>query len=311
MSEGFTKNSVADALFETNYQTNLASELWLNLEGREYRLVGKSIRIGRALDNDIVLEDRSASRYHALIRIEASSVILEDLRSRNGVRVNGKKVNKASIANNDEIEIGDVGGLFFERAKKSKKERAEYSEENTASQASVVDAGASSSSASLVARFAALPKPVKLGVVALSPILILMVLVISGGNSSPTQQGQPQIAFQNPYEGSEIVEAKVEIVDFNSCLEFEDLGNFRKARRCFEALPMTREVFLALKRVSFRQEQLTKKLFEDGQRLFANHYYDMAIIKWQELLLIADENSEFIDQAQQRIVSAENKKNRL
>ena len=48
--------------------------------------------IGRALDNDLVLDDRSVSRYHAQLRAEKSGLIIVDLQSTNGTFVDGRRV---------------------------------------------------------------------------------------------------------------------------------------------------------------------------------------------------------------------------
>jgi pSer/pThr/pTyr-binding forkhead associated (FHA) protein len=100
---------------QTSLNTKVAAELWLNIGGRDYRLVGRTIRIGRALDNDIVLEHISVSRYHAMISIANSKMLFEDLKSRNGVRVNGKKAKRAELKDNDEIRIGDLAGVYFQK----------------------------------------------------------------------------------------------------------------------------------------------------------------------------------------------------
>ena len=59
----------------TQYETKVASELWLNIGGRDYRLVGKTIRIGRALDNDIIIDHISCSRYHTIITISGDKYL--------------------------------------------------------------------------------------------------------------------------------------------------------------------------------------------------------------------------------------------
>ena len=59
-------------------------------------------RIGRNLDNDIVVNSDRASRYHAEIVREGSSFLLIDKSSRNGVWLNGRKITGPS-----EIKVGD------------------------------------------------------------------------------------------------------------------------------------------------------------------------------------------------------------
>jgi len=62
--------------------------------------------VGRAGDCDITLEDGLVSRRHARIWCDADTWRIEDLGSRNGTRVNGKKVGTAALADGDLVSIG-------------------------------------------------------------------------------------------------------------------------------------------------------------------------------------------------------------
>lgn len=64
------------------------------------------LRIGRASDNDLVLADDLASRWHAEISAEGGSVTLVDLGSQNGTIVNGRAVGSHALEPGDRIEIG-------------------------------------------------------------------------------------------------------------------------------------------------------------------------------------------------------------
>lgn len=64
------------------------------------------ISIGRSRDNDIVIENLSVSRNHARIRRQDGKYILSDLNSANGTLVNGVRVTKTEILDEDVITIG-------------------------------------------------------------------------------------------------------------------------------------------------------------------------------------------------------------
>ena len=71
--------------------------------------------IGRATDNEIVIDDESVSGYHALISVnEASSIegpnefVIEDLDSTNKTYVNTKQITRQKLANGDIIRLGLV-----------------------------------------------------------------------------------------------------------------------------------------------------------------------------------------------------------
>jgi len=62
--------------------------------------------IGRATDNDIVLNDFSVSRRHAYLKKEDGDWVLYDNGSTNGVRVNDETVPRAVVKDGDEVVIG-------------------------------------------------------------------------------------------------------------------------------------------------------------------------------------------------------------
>ncbi|HVJ66544.1 MAG TPA: FHA domain-containing protein [Caulifigura sp.] len=69
------------------------------------------ILFGRQSDCDVVLlNSRKVSRKHCCIALINGEFVIRDLGSMNGVRVNGKQVEKeARLGIGDEIFIGDVG----------------------------------------------------------------------------------------------------------------------------------------------------------------------------------------------------------
>ena len=63
------------------------------------------VRIGRAPDNTVVLDDLLVSRYHAQLRLGQPAELV-DLSSANGTFVNGHKVERALVGPGDTIGIG-------------------------------------------------------------------------------------------------------------------------------------------------------------------------------------------------------------
>jgi ABC transport system ATP-binding/permease protein len=71
------------------------------------RLPVKSLRIGRAADNDLVLADLSVSRHHAELRkLPTGSYEIVDLSSHNGTYVNGSEIDNKTLTENDIVGIG-------------------------------------------------------------------------------------------------------------------------------------------------------------------------------------------------------------
>jgi hypothetical protein len=68
--------------------------------------LGRHTTIGRARESDLCLKDSSVSRRHAVVTIEPNGAFIEDLRSVNGVTVNGERIRHARVTDGDVIELG-------------------------------------------------------------------------------------------------------------------------------------------------------------------------------------------------------------
>jgi len=64
------------------------------------------IVIGRLPECAVVLNDQNVSRRHAEIRRSGSDVVVVDLRSTNGTRVNGNPVTERVLEDGDDIMVG-------------------------------------------------------------------------------------------------------------------------------------------------------------------------------------------------------------
>lgn len=76
--------------------------------------------VGRAWDNDIVLDSADVSRYHARIELSERGLQIVDLESTNGTRVNGKPAQVAVVRTGAEITFGTIVArvLAFEAARR-------------------------------------------------------------------------------------------------------------------------------------------------------------------------------------------------
>jgi hypothetical protein len=83
-------------------------------DGAEYPLPG-GITIGRDADNDLVLDQRSVSRHHALIRHTGSRWFVEDRGSFNGTILNQDRIPPGvpmPLRHSDRLKLGTVVLLF-------------------------------------------------------------------------------------------------------------------------------------------------------------------------------------------------------
>lgn len=107
-----TTHAKALALFENLKQKLQASPgrrlLRIPLEEREYILVAKNVMtIGRKEDNDLILTQGDVSRNHARLGFHGQRLLVEDLQSSNGTRVNGLRIQRrAEIRDRDVLGIG-------------------------------------------------------------------------------------------------------------------------------------------------------------------------------------------------------------
>jgi hypothetical protein len=75
--------------------------------GNEFKVRPGVTTIGRALENDIVLQSGDVSRHHARMQYADGVLRLEDLNSTNGTRVNGQVLRTPYfLKNGDEIVFG-------------------------------------------------------------------------------------------------------------------------------------------------------------------------------------------------------------
>ncbi|MBX2813934.1 MAG: FHA domain-containing protein [Myxococcales bacterium] len=118
-----TERGIAASIQETDLTTlepmNYASTpdgphlVLITVDKQTVYPVTDQVVIGRALETDIPIDDKRASKRHAVIRHEGENYILEDLESANGTVVNGNYcVQPTELAHNDEIVIGRTMFVF-------------------------------------------------------------------------------------------------------------------------------------------------------------------------------------------------------
>jgi len=83
--------------------------------GTEIPLDEQSMTIGRHASCQIILPDHTVSRNHARISRRDDGYYIEDLESRNGTYVNGRRINTPTrLTNDDQIQLYDISLTFLE-----------------------------------------------------------------------------------------------------------------------------------------------------------------------------------------------------
>ena len=75
-------------------------------DGERVVLGPEPMTLGRLPESTVTINDPNASRRHAELRRVGNDVVLVDLNSTNGTRVNGATVRERTLADGDEIVIG-------------------------------------------------------------------------------------------------------------------------------------------------------------------------------------------------------------
>src|SRR5579871_1809541 len=114
-------------------------------KGRTFRELPTPVTIGREEGNLLRLNDERVSRFHAKIQVDNGEIILTDLESTNGTRVNGNVVQIRRLRAGDRVGIGRSTLLFGS------------DEEIAARAASLSSAGASATSGGASAAGQAIP----------------------------------------------------------------------------------------------------------------------------------------------------------
>jgi pSer/pThr/pTyr-binding forkhead associated (FHA) protein len=73
---------------------------------KEFNTDQNEIIIGREPGSDIQIDNIAISREHACIVKGPNDCFIEDMNSKNGIFINGKKINKKFLKTNDEVTIG-------------------------------------------------------------------------------------------------------------------------------------------------------------------------------------------------------------
>ena len=78
------------------------------MAGEVFPLTEEIVTIGSVDGNHVVIYDDGVSKRHAGIKIEDMRYELADFGSTNGTWVNGRKINKQFLRDNDEIRVGNT-----------------------------------------------------------------------------------------------------------------------------------------------------------------------------------------------------------
>ena len=82
--------------------------------GARFQVAKDVTTAGRHPESDIFLDDITVSRRHAEIRLTDRGYEIVDIGSLNGTYVNKERIDRSSLKNGDEVQIGKFRMLFFQ-----------------------------------------------------------------------------------------------------------------------------------------------------------------------------------------------------
>jgi hypothetical protein len=90
---------------------------FLILDGKRHVPLNRPvIALGRALDNDLVIDDTRVSRHHAQLRLRAGRYVIYDTGSSGGTIVNGEPIAERALQAGDVISLAGYAIVFGEDA---------------------------------------------------------------------------------------------------------------------------------------------------------------------------------------------------
>ena len=122
---GSPNNSSSSTMFQGDNSQGMPipalPQAWLTIrlpqmQQKVYRIEKPVVNIGRQLTNDIIVEDKRVSRYHAQIKYQSNGqFMIFDLGSTNGITINGTPhLRQHTLRTGDRFTIGSYD-FYFER----------------------------------------------------------------------------------------------------------------------------------------------------------------------------------------------------
>jgi pSer/pThr/pTyr-binding forkhead associated (FHA) protein len=108
--EAIQRTELYRVIRETSGMTPVRLKFITGTQAGQEFVIRKSVTtLGRALDNDIVIESGDVSRHHARFEFVDDALRLVDLNSTNGTRINGKSVRAlTTVRTGDEVTFGTL-----------------------------------------------------------------------------------------------------------------------------------------------------------------------------------------------------------
>ncbi|MEK6256058.1 MAG: FHA domain-containing protein [Chloroflexota bacterium] len=118
MSEIGSTNDLKIAMTSNNNFRDPAipNNVFLEINNQVIPIMRRETKLGRSLENDLVIQDVLVSRDHAKVVCEDGKFILYNLDSTGGSFINGTKCTRGELKSGDEISLATVKITFREES---------------------------------------------------------------------------------------------------------------------------------------------------------------------------------------------------
>ncbi|MFM7200975.1 MAG: FHA domain-containing protein [Myxococcota bacterium] len=287
--------------------------------GVEYLFAEQGITLGRSDECEVALASQNVSRKHARFFVYQDIPYVQDAGSRNGVFVNGVRIQQQALANGDTISLGEFtfrlsdGSVTVEAV--GGKDRKPLLVGGTIAVAAVlviVIAAVGGKSTPAVPEVAPIAEPAPSGMKSLfeKPANSGAATNAGGGNASSQGGNQPQAAAPAPVD-----ERKNVVREYLDRAELlQGAGKYHEAREQYErALKIDPGCQLCLtrrERLMRDIDAMVKKHLDDGMKAFQSLRYEDAVSSWELVVnLVPDQNHPIHQQALKNIRDAQAKLN--
>ncbi|HDK38467.1 MAG TPA: FHA domain-containing protein [Thiolapillus brandeum] len=105
----------------------------------QFELTSDVLTIGRAPDNDIILDNPGVSSHHAVVETRSSTHVILDKNSTNGTFINNKRITSQELAFRDEIQIYNFVLKYMPRARLATTDDVQENHNNASEHAATVE----------------------------------------------------------------------------------------------------------------------------------------------------------------------------
>ncbi|MFH1223534.1 MAG: FHA domain-containing protein [Pseudomonadota bacterium] len=286
-----------------------------NDSGTQFRITGSRVLFGRSSDCDVVVTDPSASRNHAELVKMGEKFLLRDLKSSNGILINGKKIPESVLVDGDIFSIGSHSYKYIEVDSAAQPQQV-ASENRQVSREGTIP-GLQMSSSSTGVNIPGLPsgmsganvnkkRMIIYGVV-LGVLLIFFIFLFASGDSKPVQpaavgnnNATAATTLEPPTEVDEEVAYRRKIPDderqlFDKANEYYFEGerelrlkNYSRAlddfRKALSFYPQHARAKTAVNSTSEKIKEESLLQMSLGKKMFSHKRYDDAIRHFTDVI---------------------------